>query len=273
MTSRALFVDTHCHLDAARFDPDRDEVLARAWDAGVCGIVIPAVGPRDWNALLEWPAKDPRLQIGLGIHPQLLPEIDEREDDLHLERLDALLARNVACAVGECGLDGPSIPGAPLERQLRVLRRHLELAVKHDLPVLMHCLRAHPALVALFCDPTVPLPRRGVLMHSYSGGVDFAKFYVQRGCYFSFAGPVTFQEARKPIAALRAIPLDRLLVETDAPDQAPHPFRGARSEPAYVAHVAAGMAAALGIDLETLARRTTETARSLFQRPFGTDSL
>ena len=89
-------IDTHCHLDAKRFDEDRDRVLQRAWSAGVGGIVIPAVGPKDWEALLELPLREPRVQVGLGIHPQLLPVIPEAEDDEHLERLDALLARGAA---------------------------------------------------------------------------------------------------------------------------------------------------------------------------------
>lgn len=270
MAANNPLVDTHCHLDATRFDDDREQVLRRAWEAGVCGIVVPAVGPTDWDALFALPQQDARLQFGLGIHPQLLPSLEEKEDEAHLERLDALLAKGVACAVGECGLDGPSTAGASMARQVRVLERHFELARKYDLPVLTHCFHAHPALVELM--KRIPLPEAGVLLHSYSGGVDLAKFYAQRGCYFSFAGPVTFKEARKPLAALRAIPPDRLMVETDAPDQAPHPHRGKRSEPAYVAHVAEGMARALGLDVGTLARQTTETARKLFRRPFGADS-
>lgn len=270
MNDKFPLVDTHCHLDASRFEHDRAEVLSRAWEAGLCGIVIPAVAPNDWEALKELPGRDPRVQVGLGIHPQLLPELPETSDDEHLERLDALLADKVACAVGECGLDGPSKEGAPFERQVRVLRRHFELARKHDLPVLVHCFRAHPQLVELMKE--MPLPEAGVLMHSYSGGPDLAKFYGQRGCYFSFAGPVTFREARKPLAAVREIPLERLLVETDAPDQAPHPHRGQRSEPAYLPLITQALAETLAVSAETLARQTTETARKLFRRPFGAES-
>jgi TatD DNase family protein len=259
-------IDTHCHLDAARFDPDREEVLARAWAAGLEGIVIPAVGPEDWEALLALPREEPRLQVGLGIHPQLLPHLPPEEDEAHLERLDALLARGGAIAVGECGLDGPSAVGAPLERQVAVLRGHLALARGHGLPVLMHCHRAHPALVELFKQE--PLPEAGVLMHSYSGGVDLARFYLQKGCHFSFAGPVTWAEARKPLDALRAIPPERLMAETDAPDQAPAPHRGQRSEPGYLPRILEGMARVRGEPVEELARRTTENARRLFREVF-----
>ena len=267
-------IDTHAHLDASRFDPDRDAMLARAWAAGLEGIVLPAVGPADWEAVLAWPRTEPRVQVGLGIHPQLLPHLPEAEDEAHLARLDALLAGGGAVAVGECGLDGPSLPGASpgasLERQLRVLRGHLELARRHALPVLMHCHRLHPALIALFKE--VPLPEAGVLMHSYSGGVELARFYLEKGCHFSFAGPVTWANARKPLDALRAIPLERLMVETDAPDQTPVPFRGERNEPAHLPHVLAGMAQVRGEPLELLAERTTANARRLFREAFPSPS-
>lgn len=263
-------IDTHCHLDASRFDPDRDAVLARAWAAGLQGLVLPAVGPADWEDVLAWPRREPRVQVGLGIHPQLLPHLPESEDEAHLARLDTLLARGGAVAVGECGLDGPSLPGAPLARQLRVLRGHLELARRHALPVLLHCHKLHPALIALLKD--LPAPQEGLLLHSYSGGVELARFYLSRGCHFSFAGPVTWANARKPLDALRAIPLERLMVETDAPDQTPVPFRGQRNEPAHLGAVLAGMARAREEPLALLTERTTENARQLFRGAFPSPS-
>lgn len=256
-------IDTHCHFDASPFDGDRDAALVRAFEAGVRGMVIPGVEPAQWESLFDWPRKDPRVQVALGIHPQWLPRMPESEDEAALSRLDSLLARGGVVGVGECGLDGPSVPGAPLERQVRVLRRHFALARKHELPVLLHCFRVQPALVAFLKEE--PIPPRGVLMHSYSGGADLAKFYVKYGCHFSFAGPVSFQDARKPLDALRAIPLDRLMAETDAPDQAPHPFRGSRSEPAYLPLIVHAMADALGAPRPELEQRTTENARAFFR--------
>lgn len=262
--SGAGLVDTHCHLDMPAFDGDRDRVLDRAWKAGLTGIVVPAVSPDRWEALLEWPGREPRVQIALGIHPQALPDLPEPEDKRHLETLDQLLGRGLAIAVGECGLDGPSAVAAPMTRQLRVLRAHLQLAQKHNLPVLMHCLRAHPDLMQLF--KTEPLPSRGVLMHSYSGSRDLTPFYVSKGCHFSFAGPVTFTEARRPLDALRAVPLDRLMAETDAPDQAPHPHRGQRSEPAYLPLMVAAMARARGEDETQVRDALGKNVRRFFAR-------
>ncbi len=265
-----MVIDTHCHLDSERFDSDRDEVIARAFAGGVRGLVVPAIGPDRWERLLEWPRRNPRIQVGLGIHPQLLPELPESDDERHLEQLEAMLARGGAIAVGECGLDGPSSQPAPaghpapMERQVRVLERHLELARRYRLPVLLHCLRAHKELIALL--KRVPFPEAGVVMHSYSGGADQVRFYASRGCHFSFAGPVTFEEARRPLDAARAVPLDRLLLETDAPDQAPHPHRGGRSEPAYLPLICAALARARGEPVEALAEVTTRNALALFPR-------
>ena len=258
-------IDTHCHLDVARFDADRDLVLERAWAAGVRGLVVPGIGPSTWDALLEWPLRDPRVQVGLGIHPQLLPELPARDDDAHLARLDELLGRGGAVAVGECGLDGPSEAGAPMERQLRVLEAHVELAKKHRLPLLVHCLRAQPHLQRLL--KRLAVPDAGLVLHSFSGSAELVPFYVAHGCHVSFAGPVSFEEARRPLDALRAVPLERLLVETDAPDQAPHPHRGGRSEPAYLPLIVAAMARARGEDPARLAEALTANARALFPRP------
>jgi len=261
-------IDTHCHLDSPRLDADRDRVLERAWASGVEGIVIPAVGPADWDALLPLPARDPRLQIGLGIHPQLLPHLPESQDAAHLERLDALLSEGVAVAVGECGLDGPSVAGAPLERQVRVLREHFRLASRHGLPVLVHCLRVQPAL-RQFLEET-PRPEAGILLHSYSGSAELVKIYARLGCHFSFAGPVTFPQGRKPLEAARQVPAQLLMAETDAPDQSPHPHRGERNEPGHLPLVMAGLAAARGEPVEALVEQTSRNARAFFRCDFAT---
>ena len=243
-------IDTHCHLDAERFEADRNEVLERAWGAGLEGLLIPAVGPERWDALLEWPGRDVRVQVALGIHPQLLPEIDASEDERHLARLDRILGDGGAIAVGECGLDGPSEPGASMERQIRVFEAHLELARRHHLPVLVHCFKAHPHLTRLL-KAVAPLPD-GLVLHSYSGSKELVRDYARHGCRFSFAGPITFAEARRPLDAVRAVPPELLLVETDAPDQAPAPHRGQRSEPAYLPLIVDAMARARGGSAEEL---------------------
>jgi TatD DNase family protein len=263
----AWVIDSHCHLDVPRFDADRALALERAWAAGLAGLVIPAIGPRAWEPLLQWPRADARVQVALGIHPQLLPELPEAEDDVHLERLDGLLGQGLACAVGECGLDAAAEARAPLPRQLRVLDAHLRLAHKHHLPLLLHCQRAHPALEEWL--ERVRLPAAGAVLHSYSGGAERVSNYRARGFWFSFAGPVTWPEARRPVEALRAVPRDYLLAETDAPDQTPAPHRGQRSEPAFLLQVLEAMARHRGEDARELSARVTDNARRFFGRPFA----
>jgi TatD DNase family protein len=257
-------IDTHCHLDKPEFDADRDGVVARARAAGVEAFVVPAIGPGSWGPLAEWSRRTPAVHFGLGIHPQLLPELDPRGDDRRLADLDLALARGGAVGVGECGLDGPSVEaGAPLDRQVAVLRGQLGLARRHRLPVMLHCLRAHDALLALLREE--PLPAGGVL-HSYSGAAEQVAPYAALGLHFSFAGPVTYERARKPLAAARAVPRNRLLLETDAPDQTPRPWRG-RNEPAFLREIAGALAAALGLSVAELDAITTANARALFRLP------
>ncbi len=255
-------IDTHCHLDKDEFAADRGAVLARAREAGVTDVVVPAIGPGGWDALAELARATPGVHHGLGIHPQLLPEIAPGDDDRNLAALEAALARGGAVAVGECGLDGPSVAaGAPMDRQVAVLRGHLRLARSFSLPVALHCLRAHDALLALLAEE--PLPAGGVL-HSYSGSAEQVLAYASHGLHFSFAGPVTYERAKKPLGAVRAVPRDRLLVETDAPDQTPRPARG-RNEPSYLPAVAAAVAGALGASLAEIDALTTANARALFR--------
>lgn len=239
-----------------RFDADRAEVLERAWAAGLEGIVVPAIGPDAWERLLEWPVREPRVQVGLGIHPQRVPSLPAADDDRHLSRLDALLASPQAIAVGECGLDAAS---GEMDRQIELLKVHFELARKHRKPLLVHVLRAHPQFLKLIAEE--PMPPAGLVMHSYSGSSELTPKYVKYGCHFSFAGPVTFVEARRPLDALKSVPLERLMAETDAPDQAPHPHRGSRSEPGLLPIIIEAMSRVRGEDVRAA---VTANARRLF---------
>ncbi len=256
-------IDTHCHLDGPAFDADRDAVLARARAAGVTDVVVPAVDPGGWERLLGLCAGYPGVHAALGIHPQALPEIDPGDDDRHLADLEGLLGQGGAIAVGECGLDGPAVAaGASLDRQRSVLRGHLAIARRLGLPVLLHSLRAHDAMREELERDGVP---SGGVLHSFSGSAEQVPPFAALGLHFSFAGPVTYEAARKPLAAARAVSLDRLLVETDAPDQAPHPHRRTRNEPAHLPLVLGAVALAIGCAPTELERLTTRNARRLLR--------
>ncbi len=261
-------IDSHCHLDGTAFEADRDAVLRRAREAGVTDLVVPAVAPDGWLGLLGLSAAEPGVHAGLGIHPQALPELPPGDDDRHLAELDVLLGRGGAVAVGECGLDGPSIAdGAGLDRQEAVLRGHLALARRHRLPVILHCLRAHEPMLALL--EREGLPEAGGVLHSFSGSAEQAQPFAALGLHFSFAGPLTYEGARKPVAAARAVPRERLLVETDAPDQTPRPLHRTRNEPANLPLVVSALAAALGVTADEAGALTAGNARRLFRLPPG----
>ncbi len=263
-------VDTHCHLDQPVFDRDRDEVLTRAAAAGVGTLVIPAIGPDRWDGLLALAAAPrragtPHLVVGLGVHPQLLPELDPAGDREILDRLDRLLASGVARAVGECGLDGPAAElsaWGSLERQSRLLEGQLELARAHRLPVLLHVFRAQEAAVRIL-ERIGPLPAGGVL-HSYSGSRELVRRWRKLALHFSFTGPVTYPGSTRVHAAAREVPEDRLLVESDAPDQAPRQHRGERNEPARLPLVVEALAAVRGTTPERIAAITGANALRLF---------
>jgi TatD DNase family protein len=254
-------IDTHCHLDLAAFDGDRDAAIERARAAGVSGIVIPAIRPRTWPALIELARKHAPIRIALGIHPQIVPELDP--DEVPTDFVE-LLARTIessnAIAVGECGLDGGT---SDRERQEEIFRIHIRAARAIGKPLIIHILRAHDTAPRILREERVH--EVGGVLHSYSGGADLVPVYRDLGLAFSFAGPITYPNARKPIADARAIPDELLLAETDAPDQAPAAYRGGRSEPAYFLEIIAGLAAARGTDATTIASLTTTNARRLFR--------
>ena len=255
-----MVIDTHCHLDTPAFDADLDAVLSRAVAAGIRGMLVPAIRPRTWPALAELAARahGAGVRCALGIHPQIVPELapDELAGDLEQRLADAITEAH-AVAVGECGLDGGT---GSLDLQERLFRAHIRVARALRLPLVIHVLRAHDAAPRILREEG---PVEGVL-HSYSGGAELVPVYRALGLAFSFAGPISYANARRPVEAARSIPPELLLVETDAPDQAPDGHRGGRSEPAFLPAVVAGLAAARGISVEDAAALTAANARRVF---------
>lgn len=261
-------IDTHCHLDLEAFDADRDEVVARATAAGVRGMLVPGVRPRTWTALAEFAERHAAVGVrcAIGVHPQVVPElerveIDDADDANTFAKTivrHALEAR--AVAIGECGLDG----GTPdRDRQELVFRAHVRAARITGLPLVIHVLRAHDVAPKILREEAGGAALAGVL-HSYSGGAELVGPYAALGLSFSFAGPITYENARRPGDAARLIPADRLLAETDAPDQAPASHRSQRSEPAFVADVIAALAGARGVSTSEMVSLTSANAQRLF---------
>jgi TatD DNase family protein len=248
-------IDTHCHLDLAAFEADRAAMFSRAAIAGVTGLLVPGIRPRTWPAVRALAAGHTGVRWAVGVHPQIVPEL--AADELH--DLEQRLADEAAgaVAIGECGLDGGTADHALQER---IFRSHVRVARALDLPLVIHVLRAHDVAPRVLREEG---GARGVL-HSYSGGAALVPVYRDLGLAFSFAGPVTYENARRPVEAARAVPPELLLAETDAPDQSPAPYKGRRCEPAFLPAVIAGLAAARGAEPAAIAELTAANARRLF---------
>lgn len=247
--------DSHCHLDVAEFDADRDAVLARARAAGVADQLVPAIDAAGWPGLRALCAATAGLHPAYGLHPMFM----DRHRPGHLVALRTWLERERPVAVGECGLDFWN-GGDDAAAQLDLLDGQLRLAREFDLPVVLHARKALDAV-------TAALRRIGGLrgvVHSFSGSPEQARALWDLGFHLGIGGPVTYPRARRLRALVATMPAHWLLLETDSPDQPPSGCQGLRNEPARLARVLAEVAALRGEDPEALAAATTANARRLF---------
>ncbi len=248
--------DSHAHLDAPEFDADRARVLRAARAAGVREMLVPAVTAAAWPELHALCGSDPGLYPAYGLHPCYLAQ----HADADLQRLDDWLRTHPAVAVGECGLDHFDA-GLDRDRQLRLLRAQFEIAHRFDLPLILHARRAFEAMILELRRFGNPL--RGVV-HSFSGSAEQARQLWHLGFRVGIGGPVTHERAQRLRNVVAKLPVESLLLETDAPDQPGARHRGQRNEPAYLVDVLQCVAGLRGEDPAELARATTANARRLF---------
>lgn len=250
-----MITDTHAHVFWSSFDEDREQVLERARSAGVSRMVVVGTNLETSRAAFELCRDRAGLFPTAGIHPHDCAEASEQD----FAAVAGLAHAQECVAVGETGLDLFK-EFSPRARQAESFRWHLELARELDKPVIVHCRDAHAETVELLREfPSV----RGV-MHCYTMGPDELHPYLEAGFYISFSGVVTYPRNDANRAAARAVPLERLLVETDSPYLAPQGQRGRRNEPALVRGVLEVLAAERGLDFEVLARETSRNAERLF---------
>jgi TatD DNase family protein len=251
-----MLVDTHCHLDLDAFDGDRDAVIDRAVAAGVGRIIVPAIDLPGCRRVLRMAESYPMVFAAVGVHPNA--SADWATD--WLNELRDLAGHPKVVAVGEIGLDYYR-DRSPHDMQQRALRAQLELAAELGLPVILHNRQAETDLLDLLAE----VPGRGVL-HSFSAGPAAAQRALELGYHLGFNGPITFKKADETRRVAAGVPLERLLVETDAPFLAPEAYRGRRNEPAYVVSVAAKVAELHGKTVGEVGRQTTANAALLFGR-------
>ncbi len=250
--------DSHCHLDAPEFDPDRAAVLARARAAGVGRQLVPAVSRAGWEKLRDLCANDEGLRPAYGLHPMFL---DQHRPE-HLDDLARWLADERPAAVGECGLDH-FVEGLDPVAQRHYFIRQLELAREFDLPLVLHARRAVDEVIAA-------LRRIGGLrgvVHSWSGSDEQARQLFGLGFHLGIGGPVTFERAQRLRRTVATMPIQWLLLETDAPDQPGAGHRGARNEPGLLPEVLAVVAHLRGEAPEAVAAATAANALGLFGGP------
>ncbi len=251
-----MFVDTHCHLDAPLLTERLPTILTRANDAGVTRFIIPGIAPEGWRRIMTLAAGDHQIFAAPGVHPLAAADFNMEV----LEQLEQLAGH--AVAIGEIGLDYAH-PPVPRELQRRAFRAQLNLAVRLEVPVIIHCRRAFADLLTILQEVQVR-HLRGV-MHAFSGSPEIAAECVKRGLHIGVAGAVTFANAIRPLEVVRRTPLEKLLLESDAPDLTPTPHRGATNEPAFLVETAKIIAAVKGVTLDQIAAETTSGAERLFR--------
>lgn len=256
-------IDSHCHLDSAEFDADRDEVIHRALDAGVEHMVAIGTGggPPDLEAGIRLADKYPAFYATVGVHPHDAAKATPAD----LQRLEKLLAHSKVIAVGEIGLDY-HYDFSPRDTQQAIFIEQMAIAARARKPIVIHTREAWDDTLALIDRHWKPHGLPGI-MHCFSGGPAEARRALDLGFYLSFGGIVTFPKALDVQAAGREAPRDRILVETDAPYLAPVPKRGKRNEPALLVHTAQKLAELRGESLESISQATSENFRRLLAAP------
>ncbi len=268
-----MLIDSHAHLDSPRYAEDREALLDRAWAAGVRTILSIGIGegPDTMHQALDLARQyedrpaTPKIFASAGVHPHEAQLADEAA----YTKLDQLLAEPEVIACGEIGLDY-FYNRSPRETQKQVFSRQMEIAAAHKQPIIIHCrpsdnsTNAWDDTLDMIEDQWKPTALGGIL-HCFTGEWDHARRALDAGFLISFAGNITFPKAQPIRDTAAQVPLDHILVETDAPFLAPIPNRGKRNEPAWVRDVAVKLAEVCQIDPESMASRTTENFHRFFR--------
>lgn len=252
-----MFTDTHTHMDSHSFDEDRHEALMRAYEGGVTRMINVGFNRETIPSTLALCGQYDFIYAAVGWHPQDAKDMTPAD----LAELEELCKLPKVVAIGEIGLDY-YWDTSPKDVQQQVFREQIRLARKLNMPIVIHNRDAHQDILTILKEENAASV--GGVMHCFSGSWETAKACLDMNFYISFGGPVTFKNAKQPKEVLAQVPLDRLLIETDAPYLTPHPYRGKRNETGYVSLVAQVAAEIRGISLEELAAATTGNAVKLF---------
>ena len=252
-----MLFDTHMHLNARQYEEDQEEVIQRATEAGVTTMVVVGFDDETIPLAIELAEKYDHIYAAVGWHP--VDAIDCTSE--HLDWLESLTKHPKVVALGEMGLDY-HWDKSPKEVQQEVFRKQIRLAKKLQMPIIIHNREATADVIRILQEEDAA--EIGGIMHCYSGTLEEVQPCLDMNFYISLAGPVTFKNAKEVKEVAKIIPLDRLLIETDAPYLAPHPYRGKRNEPSYVKLVAEEIARLREMDFTTICEITTRNAFDIF---------
>ena len=250
-----MFFDSHAHLNDERFDEDREELISSFNQNGICNVVNIGADLQTSKESIDLAEKYDFIYAAVGVHPHDVEDMT----DADLDTLSEMSKHEKVVAIGEIGLDY-YYDNSPRELQRKWFRAQMELANKIDLPVIIHSRDAMGDTLEILKD----CPVKTGVVHCYSGSVESAKEILKLGYYISFAGPVTFKNAKGLTEVAKFVPLDKILIETDSPYLTPEPYRGKRNSSLYVPEVAKKIAELKGITVEEVAKATMENTKRLF---------
>jgi len=265
--------DTHCHLDYNKFDPDREEVIQRANDAGLIRLLVPGLDHRSSKEAVRLAESNLRVYAALGFHPTDLDKFSEST----FQQVKELASHPKVVAIGEIGIDYYWVKESDKRAfQRETLKLQLQFAKEINKPVIIHMREENDAwfgeashdllkiLEEWQKDLKSPLAEKPGVLHSFNGNLETAQKALALNFYLGITGPVTYKNAEEKRKIIRQLPLDKILIETDAPFLAPVPFRGKRNEPAYVHHIADKIAEIHSKSPAEIAALTTANAAHLF---------
>lgn len=254
------FFDSHCHFDFAEFDDQRELIWSKAQTLGITQLLIPSVSPDSWHQVQQVAEKFSGLVWAAGLHPWWINSflINQNLDDLS-RHLNAVMTEQNCVAIGETGLD--AVIDLNLSTQIACLQLHIDAAKKSSKPIILHSRKTHTELIAIIKKNQ--LTSRGVI-HAFSGSYEQAKAFVDAGFYLGIGGVITYERANKTREAIKKIPLDYLLLETDAPDMPLQGQQGTKNSPVNLLQIAECLAGLKQLPLTKIAEQTTGNAETLF---------
>lgn len=254
-TGPDTFIDTHCHLDVPVLYGRLTAVIAAAGSCGVKGFIVPGVEPQNWGRIISLARDDGRIFAAPGVHPQNADKWNHAVGDELKKMTPAIIA------IGEIGLDySEGMPHRELQQE--VFRAQLRIAGSASLPVIIHCRRAFADTLRIMAEEQIQ--EYGGVMHAFSGSLEIARICVSMGLRIGIAGPVTWNNAVRPVKVVEEIDLEHLLLETDSPDISPEPHRDKGNQPAFLLDIARKVAAIKGKEMDYVARATTANAKQTF---------